>query len=706
MSYVWNTVPSHSSFDLLVLLAGAALKATLLLAVVALLCLTLRRLSAATRHLLWTLSLGAALLLPFLSAIAVWDVPVLPAPLSSLSPAPMTQLTGTAVEPERLPEEGLRRSLKVSPEIISSEPEIYGAEPPLNPVGSRFQLAKASAVPAQTQQNSATFLSAIVDWALAVWFVGVLLFLCKLLVGLIATSSLTRGAVEFKDPKMSGLFSALLTELQLTGRVRLLRSERTLMPVVCGVFHPTVLLPASADDWSEERSRMVLLHELTHVTRRDCLTQMLAQIACAFYWFNPVVWHAAKRLRVEREQACDDYVLSIGTKASDYAHHLLEIARYLQERSVFQWSQTTTVAMARRSQLEGRLLAILSKENKRRAMSQAVTAGVTALLLLLFSALAVVRPTISGAQNRPSPETALSDDANASEESSADLSSKKMAEERDERKAINDRPPELSVAQEPVAPADNNARAETSNDAQPASQATAASAPAIESEVSAPTAPRPESFPLPPAMMEAVRPVVPFIKAAYRQERQSETQDKDGDFIDEMAAVGYTNLSIKELVSLKVSGVNANYVRSLQALGLGPLTTKDLASMRLHDVTPPFIQSIRNAGFKELTTKELVSFSMHGVTPEFINRLRSAGYGNLSAKQLIDFGIYEVTPEFINSMRAIGFSNLSPKELVTLRVHAITPEFIRASRKRLGDLTLKQIIALKIGGLLEDSDKE
>jgi beta-lactamase regulating signal transducer with metallopeptidase domain len=63
-------------------------------------------------------------------------------------------------------------------------------------------------------------------------------------------------------------------------------------------------------------------------------------MACAFYWFNPLIWYAAGRLRVEREQACDDYVLRIGTKPSDYADHLLDIARSMQERSIFKWSQT------------------------------------------------------------------------------------------------------------------------------------------------------------------------------------------------------------------------------------------------------------------------------------------------------------------------------------------------------------------------------
>ena len=612
------------------------MKATFLLGLVALICLVFHRISAATRHLLWTLSLCAALLLPFLSIVEVWEVPVLPAQLSSWNSAPSNQVAKTNDDLPLLPVKGMQRNIKVSPEKETREAKPHDFQPTVNRIDNTSTVTGTSDVYALPQQSSTTLLSTLVNWALAIWFAGVLLLLFKLLVGFMATHLLTRGAVEFKDPKMTGLFSSLLNDLQLKGRVRLLRSERTLMPIVCGVLRPAVLLPAGADDWSEERRRMVLLHELTHVTRRDCLSQMMAQTACAIYWFNPLAWYGARRLRVEREQACDDYVLSIGTKPSDYAHHLLEIARYLQEQSVFQWSQTTTVAMARRSQLEGRLLAILSKEGKSRAMSQVMTAGVTTLMFVLFLSLAVVRPTVSRAQHTQSSAFGLTEETNAAEKSPSGLLVKKIEGLRDEAIIQSALLREISEKQDNNARADVDSQGKILNAAQIEHVVKTESGHSIEAEVAEDTAPpQPESFPLPPAILEPSLPAGPFVKAKYQQERASEKQDKSGDFIDEMASVGYTNLSIKELVQLKASGVTAAYVRGLNALGISNLTTKELAGMCVNDVTPTFIQAIRNAGYKELTTKDLVSFSVHGVTPEFINRLRNAGYGNLSARQLI-----------------------------------------------------------------------
>ena len=116
---------------------------------------------------------------------------------------------------------------------------------------------------------------------------------------------------------------------------------------------------------------MVLLHELAHVKRRDCLTHLVAQIACAAYWFNPLAWMAARRLRTERERACDDLVLASGTRGSDYADQLLDIARVMRAGRFPAVLAGASLAMAQRSQLEGRLMAILDPSVPRRGLTRA-----------------------------------------------------------------------------------------------------------------------------------------------------------------------------------------------------------------------------------------------------------------------------------------------------------------------------------------------
>ncbi len=170
--------------------------------------------------------------------------------------------------------------------------------------------------------------------------------------------------------------------------VDILETSRGSMPMTFGFLHPAVLLPAEAAEWSEERRRLVLLHELAHVRRGDAATHLLARVALHLYWWNPLAWAAWREFVKERERAADDLVLTAGACASDYAGHLLDIARSLQSAPAAGWA---AIAMARRSQLEGRLVALLESSVNRTPPRRA-SAWLAALVALVVTVpLAVLR---------------------------------------------------------------------------------------------------------------------------------------------------------------------------------------------------------------------------------------------------------------------------------------------------------------------------
>src|SRR5712664_765729 len=170
------------------------------------------------------------------------------------------------------------------------------------------------------------------------------------------------------------------------------------MPMTFGILRPAVFMPSDAARWSDERRRMVLLHELAHVRRGDTTTQLLARVALILHWWNPLAWKAWREFLKERERATDDLVLHAGARPSDYAGHLLEVARTMQAAPALGWA---AVSMARRSQLEGRLLAILDSRVNRKTAGRASALAATLLAVAMVAPLAAVRAQENSSQAIP-----------------------------------------------------------------------------------------------------------------------------------------------------------------------------------------------------------------------------------------------------------------------------------------------------------------
>jgi len=164
--------------------------------------------------------------------------------------------------------------------------------------------------------------------------------------------------------------------------VRIVVSPRVSSPGTWGLWRPVILLPPAVARWSQDRCRLVLAHEMAHVARGDWAWRLLAQAGCVIYWFNPVAWIAARRLRFEQELACDLAVVDHGARPSLYAHHLLSIARAATEGRAL---PLAALDMARRSQMEGRLMSILANRPARRLRS-----GLLIPALAILAALPVV----------------------------------------------------------------------------------------------------------------------------------------------------------------------------------------------------------------------------------------------------------------------------------------------------------------------------
>lgn len=354
------------------LLLDSALKGALLVAAAAIAAYLLRSRFAAARHAAWTAAVIGHLALPAVTLLApAWRLPFLPAPpwLATQQPATSSPVTVTSSQ------SSAPTSTPITEPVSTPQPDRIVTE-----TGGA---ASASAI------RLPTGLSLLA----ALWVAGSVLVLLRLALGTMRVGKLARDGSRVVDGAWLSLAQRVAARLGISRPLTLLHGSRLGIPVTWGIVYPAVLLPPDAEEWPEERRRFVLVHEMAHIKRFDALTQLAAQLAVAIFWFDPLIWLAAHRMRVEREHACDDYVLRDGTKPSLYAGELLDMVRSLgtpeHERAAPAFA---ALAMARRSEFEGRMLAILDPKLDRHNLDRRSTLFTAAAVALLVLPLAALRP--------------------------------------------------------------------------------------------------------------------------------------------------------------------------------------------------------------------------------------------------------------------------------------------------------------------------
>ena len=320
---------------LLKFLVDTTLKSFVIFAIAGVFAFCLRRKSAAMRGFIWSMAIVGCLIIPLLSLVLPkWELGMLPeTPVSS---AP----------------------IQLSTKSVSSIP--IASTPP------QPDLVTGQSIPFTTLHWT--------DWISIVWTGAGLFLLIRLIVGIAAVWHISA---------RSSSFSRAVEQLQSNSnrRVNVRLSDRVTVPMVWGFLRPVILLPVDADHWQTERLRVVLLHELAHIRRWDWTMQMVAQVACAIHWFNPLVWCVARRMRIEVEQACDDQVLNAGYPSTNYAQHLLDITRNVK---IARTTSLAAVAIARSSKIERRLRTVLAENLNRHPVTK-IAAGIGLLVLICFA---------------------------------------------------------------------------------------------------------------------------------------------------------------------------------------------------------------------------------------------------------------------------------------------------------------------------------
>ena len=362
------------------------IKATLILVAALGITLAMQRASAGARHLVWLVTLVALVMMPALTAWAPLRLEILPA----AAPAPV------AAAPLVLD----------APSSQGSETRIVLPPPTSAPAPSD---PAPSTAPSDASPGVISSLRSASVWsiALGLWAIIAAAILLSLTWSSLVVRRLVRRSRPLDDQSWMAPLWEVSDRMGLDEPPRLLLSHDAKMPFACGLATPTIVLPAECESWSQERRLAVLLHELAHVRRRDLAGHTLGRLVCAVYWFHPLVWTAARKLRDESERACDDLALSCGTRATDYAEHLLDIVTSVRRET----TPMVALAMARRKEFEGRMLAILDPELRHSTPSRRQSAALIAALVLISVFVGAATPAPASArqtaaQQRTSPDSA------------------------------------------------------------------------------------------------------------------------------------------------------------------------------------------------------------------------------------------------------------------------------------------------------------
>ncbi len=524
----------------------------------------------------------------------------------------------------------------------------------MNPAWASGTSAHAVATKHQSEASSRTapdYFFLLVE----LWFAGVVLFSLRSAGGFFLVVRLRRKESTPISQDLQDLCQALQQKMGITRMVRYCESLQLGTPVVVGWIRPVVLLPVAAlTGLDEMQLRAVIAHELAHIQRLDAFVNLFQIAVESLLFYHPAVWWLGKRIREERENCCDDAAVAVCGSPVTYARALAHMA---ESRVAPQ-----LVMAANRGPLAARVARLLGIDNSSGAQRGTnLSVGVLCLSAALVAGSALIGAAhIVRAQTPTRPEAPLAPAAPVPA------------------------PGTVAVPRAPMSPVSVNVPISV--------DLTGMLAPAA--------APIPAVTPTPaPAPRVLVR-VTPYLSLAPQAASQPTTQS----YIDGMKSAGLGDLTVDQLIALKIQGVTPEYVKQMHDSGLHP-DADELISMKVQGITPDYVGEMRTATGQPLNIDNLIGLKVQGVTPEYIKQMHDLGIKS-DADEIIGMKVQGITPDYVREMRAATGQSLDSDALIGLKVQGVTPEYI----KQMHDLGIKsdadEIIGMKVQGITPNYVKE
>ncbi len=542
----------------------------------------------------------------------------------------------------------------------------------------------------------------------AIWLAGVALLSLRSLGGWLLLRRLRRQCALLPD-EIRDLCKALSKRLGMRRPVGFFEARGVDAPAVIGWFKPIILLPVSAlTGLDTVQLEAVIAHELAHIKRHDAFVNLFQIAMETMFFYHPAIWWTSRLIRQERELCCDDVAVAVSGHALPYAKALA-----LME----EWRQMPRFALAVNSQpLKSRIARLLGGSSPIATRFPAPTM-LLMLVLATASAALLARPLLSKTVNviqenylhyvsvsapEPAPEV-TAEQTPASQEPLPPQQAPEppLAPPTGDTAGVPVPQPLSAPAPEPT-PAPLFAFDFNQQDDQRATTGGSATSYIAEME---------KAGLKDLTVDQLVELKVQGVTADYVQQIRAaglsltvheivalKVQGVTGDYIREMQAAGLKT-GIHSIIGLKVQGITPEYVKEIRASGLNP-SVEELVGMKVQGVTPQYVQEVRSAGWPSATVRDVVGMKIQGVSPSDAAEFRKLGFQEITLHDLVGLKVQGVTPAYIEAMRAAGLKSDSLHEYMGAKIQGVTPEYVQEVRSAgWPSVTLSELVGMKVQGV-------
>jgi beta-lactamase regulating signal transducer with metallopeptidase domain len=498
----------------------------------------------------------------------------------------------------------------------------------------------------------------------AVWLAGVVFLSSRLLIGWMRARRLAHRGPRVASVEWQRVARRLSDALGLRRAVQLLESAAVEVPSVIGTLRPIILLPASTlTGLTPQQIEMVLAHELAHIRRHDFLVNLLQAVVETLMFYHPAVWWMSRRVRIERENCCDDMAVAVCGNPIQYARALTRLEELRSAPSL--------MVAANGGSLLDRIRRIAGV----RAESNGVSARwAAAMITLVILAIGISVPSLPAFADREETPKAKSEKKANEAKAKVDVTAKKV----DDDEAIA-----MSVDDEDVDSNYDSDSDDNYDEAAPEPEEEVMVMPAVEPRVrviAGTPAPARPTVTVMPALAPTPRPAPVAAVAALAPAAWADDEDEDEDEPRSTKKIGSAKLTVDELIGLKAVGVTPEYIDSMRAI-FGDITVSEVKGLRALSVTAEYIRDMRAAGLAVDSPRTASNLRALSVTADYIRDMRAAGVNVTDAKEATPLKAVGVSVEFVRQLAAAGYGNLTVKELTRMAAVGIDAKFIRDMEK-------------------------